>query len=148
MSLKGWIGVDFDATLAHYEQWTAPEHCGVPVAAMVERVKGWLADGREVRIFTARVYPIVHLIKAELTDHQVVEGIIVLMDTLPDDVERLRQAGLAVTAIRRWCLEHLGKVLAVTCVKDTYMSELYDDRAVQVEANTGVLIGKSTRGSS
>lgn len=44
-----------------------------------------------------------------------------------------------------WCKEHLGRELLVTCSKDFEMSELYDDRAVQVEINTGKLIGYSTR---
>lgn len=51
----GWIGVDLDGTLAHYEGWLGPKHIGDPIAKMVERVKAWLAAGIEVRIFTARV---------------------------------------------------------------------------------------------
>ncbi|MGQ8702258.1 hypothetical protein [Serratia marcescens] len=48
-----WIGVDFDGVLATYSasQGTA---LGKPVPAMVSRVKGWLRDKHEVRIFTAR----------------------------------------------------------------------------------------------
>lgn len=55
MSNRGWIGVDLDGTLAHYENWVGPEHIGEPIMPMVERVKRWLHAGREVRIFTARV---------------------------------------------------------------------------------------------
>lgn len=55
MSQKGWIGVDLDGTLAHYEGWKGVEHIGAPVPAMLGRVKAWLEEGREVRIFTARV---------------------------------------------------------------------------------------------
>ena len=51
---KGWIGVDLDGTLAHYNGWYGPAHIGEPVPAMMARVKVWLAEGREVRIFTAR----------------------------------------------------------------------------------------------
>jgi hypothetical protein len=40
-------------------------------------------------------------------------------------------------AIRRWCIRHLGRELPITNVKDFAMIELWDDRAVQVEANTG-----------
>lgn len=54
--MSGWIGVDLDGTLAHYDKWRGVEHIGEPVPAMVERVKAWLANGWEVRIFTARVY--------------------------------------------------------------------------------------------
>jgi hypothetical protein len=52
---KGWIGVDFDGTLAHYTEWKGIDHCGAPIALMVSRVKRWLLEGYEVRIFTARV---------------------------------------------------------------------------------------------
>jgi len=52
--MSGWIGVDFDCTLAEYHGWNGGE-LGPPIPAMVERVKAWLAEGREVRIFTARV---------------------------------------------------------------------------------------------
>lgn len=48
--MAGWIGVDFDGTLAEYSTPTA----GRPIAPMVARVKAWLADGVEVRIVTAR----------------------------------------------------------------------------------------------
>ena len=52
---KGWIGVDLDGTLAYYENWISEEHIGEPIPLMVARVKQWLAEGRDVRIFTARV---------------------------------------------------------------------------------------------
>ena len=53
--MSGWIGVDLDGTLAEYGGWQGAEHIGAPIPAMLERVKRWLAEGREVRIFTARV---------------------------------------------------------------------------------------------
>ncbi len=52
--MSGWIGVDLDGTLAKYYGWDGPDSFGEPVPAMMDRVKGWLADGIEVRIFTAR----------------------------------------------------------------------------------------------
>jgi len=51
---SGWIGVELDATLARYEDWSDPDHLGEPVAPMVERVRSWFRRGIEVRIFTAR----------------------------------------------------------------------------------------------
>lgn len=51
---RGWIGVDLDGTLAHYEGWQGPDHIGEPVPLMMARVRMWLEEGREVRIFTAR----------------------------------------------------------------------------------------------
>ncbi len=51
----GWIGVDLDGTLAKYTEFTGETQIGEPVPLMVQRVKKWLAEGKEVRIFTARV---------------------------------------------------------------------------------------------
>lgn len=51
----GWIGVDLDGTLAYYDQWRGPTHIGAPIAEMVDRVRRWLRQGRDVRVFTARI---------------------------------------------------------------------------------------------
>ncbi len=108
MSEKGWIGVDLDGTLAHYDKWRGERHVGAPIDRMVRSVRRWLAEGKEVRIFTAR---------ASGRD--------------PAEV-------LAVTqAIDAWCVEHIGQPLKITCCKDYQMVELWDDRCVQVEKNTG-----------
>src|SRR5690349_18780615 len=53
-AMSGWIGVDLDGTLAEYHGWKGVEHIGPPIPEMVARVKQWLAEGRDVRIFTAR----------------------------------------------------------------------------------------------
>jgi len=55
--MSGWIGVDLDGTLAHYDEWRGIEHIGDLVEAMRIRVLRWCADGVEVKIFTARVHP-------------------------------------------------------------------------------------------
>ena len=107
MSSTGWIGVDLDGTLAEYHGWQGPEHIGEPVPSMVERVKQWLSEGREVRIFTARAADGAY-------SHEYIE---------------------------KWCEEHIGQKLPVTCMKDYGMIELWDDRAVAVVPNTGVRIG-------
>ncbi len=52
--MSGWIGVDLDGTLAHYDGWHGPEHIGDPIPTMLERVRGWLAEGKRIKIFTAR----------------------------------------------------------------------------------------------
>ena len=44
-------------------------------------------------------------------------------------------------ALRRWMKEHLGEVLEITNVKNPGLIAFYDDRAVQVEKNTGRIIG-------
>lgn len=126
---QGWIGVDLDGTLAHYDGWKGIGHIGAPIAPMVDRVKLWLADGHSVKIFTARVDGgeiAISMGDANGVAHK--------------DVPRVR------SYIEAWCLENLGVVLPVTNVKDYAMIELWDDRAVQVIANIGEPVGHSTRG--
>jgi len=54
-SLKSaWIGVDLDGTLAQYSGFKGPDHIGDPIPEMVARIKQWLAEGKTVKIFTAR----------------------------------------------------------------------------------------------
>lgn len=104
----GWIGVDLDGTLAHYGDWAANHnHIGEPIQPMLRRVIAWLGQHQDVRIFTARV-----------------------SSSGSDRVEQVR-------LIEEWCQKHIGKVLPITNVKDFGMIELWDDRAVQVEMNTG-----------
>lgn len=50
----GWIGVDLDKTLAHYGDFHSDGTVGAPIPMMLQRVKKWLAAGKDVRIFTAR----------------------------------------------------------------------------------------------
>lgn len=109
-----WIGVDLDSTLAHYDGWKGPTHIGAPIPLMVERVKAWLTEGITVKVFTARVGPV--------------------------DLSKVGAdyPAIALKAIEDWCLEHIGVVLPVTHMKDFSMWQLWDDRAVQVEPNTGV----------
>lgn len=118
-----WIGVDFDGTLATYHKWRGAEHVGEPIMPMVERVQRWLAEGKAVRIFTARV------------------------SAPPGDERRADEAAISRMAIDQFCIEHFGKPLPITNVKDFAMVELWDDRAVTVEANTGRALAPSTRGN-
>lgn len=118
--MSGWIGVDLDGTLAQYGGWVGPDHIGAPIAPMVTRVKGWLAKGREVRIFTARV-----------------DGGTVALSMGDEAGEHFRNIERVRQTIEAWCLEHIGAVLPVTNVKDYGMVELWDDRAVRVRVNTG-----------
>jgi len=109
----GWIGVDLDGTLAEYHGWKGLYKIGEPVPAMVARVREWLAEGRDVRIFTARVGA-----------DQSTTAIMVSRMT-----------------IRHWCNKHLGKILPITAAKDFDLSEFWDDRAIGVIANTGARVG-------
>lgn len=116
---NGWVGFDLDGTIAKYNGWIHETHIGEPVPAMVKKVQEYLTAGVEVRIFTARV--------AESDSN------------LDGSVHRV----FAVrTAIESWCEKHIGQKLAVTNKKDFSMICLYDDRAFQVEANTGKIVGE------
>lgn len=59
---KGWLGVDLDRTLAHHGgEYKGEAHVGEPIMPMVNRVKRWIAEGKDVRIFTARrPHPAIH----------------------------------------------------------------------------------------
>ena len=109
---KGWIGVDLDGTLAHYDKWRGMDHIGEPIAPMVERVKRMLRDGHDVRIFTARV----------------------CQGQDPVELDKF------LREIAHWTFTHIGRQLPVTCEKDWSMIMLYDDRAVSVEFNRGEII--------
>lgn len=50
-----------------------------------------------------------------------------------------------IRVIEDWCIKHLGVVLEITDKKDFNMIELWDDRAVRVEQNTGIVITKEHR---
>ncbi len=113
MSDNKWIGVDLDGCLAEYQSWQGGDNdIGPPIPLMVERVKRWLAEGLTVKIFTARVNHYPELNRSQ------------------------------TLKIQLWCSGHIGQVLEVTCRKDYRMTCLYDDRCVQVEKNTGRLIGQ------
>jgi hypothetical protein len=103
--VDGWIGVDLDGTLAHYNGDFDPFIIGEPVPAMLERVKDWLRQGYEVRIMTARA-------------------------SVPE----------FIPPIKAWCKKYIGQELQVTNAKDFEMIALFDDRAVQVERNTGRIV--------
>lgn len=135
MSNNGWIAVDLDGTLAEYTGWVSSIHIGPPVPLMLERVKNWLAMGKDVRIFTARIYPINDVLYGNAKRPE--EGTWI-------ERSRLDDAWDAVHAIQRWCLQHLGVVIPITNVKDFSMVTLYDDRCVQVIPNTGELVEKGT----
>jgi hypothetical protein len=106
-----WIGVDLDGTLALHSGWVNELHIGPPIMMMALRVRGWLAEGKTVKIFTARV---------SNNRGKAASSIAVIRNTIQD-----------------WTEIHLGARLEVVCEKDYAMVELWDDRAVQVIPNTG-----------
>lgn len=114
---SGWIGVDFDGTLATYDGWQGALVFGEPIRPMVRRIQGWLEAGHEVRIVTARAFGVGGTINAEV-----------------------------VEALDDWMVKHVGQYLPITCSKDFDMIELWDDRCVQVEQNTGMpVLGSRSR---
>jgi hypothetical protein len=111
---RGWIGVDFDRTLAHYEDWeTNGQNLGAPIPLMVERIKRWIAMGQAVRIFTARA------------------------------AKNSPRRDFDIDHIRIWCLAHIGYDLPVTAEKDFQCIAIWDDRGVAVEPNTGLALSDS-----
>jgi hypothetical protein len=106
----GWIGVDLDGTLAHYDGFKGPDHIGPPIPKMVAFVQDLLAKGWKVKIFTARVGP----------------------QKQPQDRVHAAQA------IRVWTFRHIGVELESTHEKDYAMAWMFDDRCTQVLPNTGI----------
>lgn len=52
---KSWLGVDLDGTLAKYDSGNFRQNViGDPIPKMLTRVKKWLAEGKTVKIMTAR----------------------------------------------------------------------------------------------
>lgn len=109
---EAWIGVDLDGTVAYYRGWEGVTHIGDPIPIMVDRIRQKRMEGIKVKIFTARV----------------------CMDNEGHTVEQIRKM------IEDWTEKHIGERLEVTNVKDFGMVELWDDRAIQVETNTGKMI--------
>lgn len=120
MQHSGWYGVDLDGTLANYDHFRGSTHIGEPVPEMVAHVKKMLADGKDVRIFTARVSPIT------------------ITENTRDNNEAEIEIRNVITAIYKWMVEHLGQPLPITCTKDFKMVLLYDDRCVQIVPNKGM----------
>jgi hypothetical protein len=120
---NGWIGVDLDGTLAKYDGWVNMFHIGEPIQLMLERVKKWLAEGREVRIFTARIDG---------------GGAASKMGVDPEVVKKYEDIEAITKIVQDWTEKHLGVRLEVTNKKDYGMVELWDDRCVQVIPNTGM----------
>lgn len=114
-----WTGVDLDGTLSVWDHGSQVNTIGAPIEKMVQRVKGWLAAGEEVRIVTARV---------AISGTRNVAGQL-------DNVEFAKQQREMIQA---WCIKHIGQPLRITASKDFHMDKLWDDRAVEVVTNTGM----------
>ena len=103
---------------------------GLPIRPMVLRVKRWLSEGRDVRIFTARV------------DGGEAASLVGIPEKV---VSRFRNVAEVRSVIERWCYLYLGRVLPITNIKDFAMTELWDDRAIQVLHNKGKRVETSQK---
>ena len=111
-----WIGVDLDGTLATWYDGQRAHEIGLVIEPIRDLIIDWLDEGVcDVKIFTARVA-----------------------------VKDMMQEEVVVELIQDWLEANGMPRLEVTNIKDQYMVELYDDRAVQVEFNTGYIMGEST----
>ena len=90
---------------------------------MVERVKAWLELGMKVKILTARV----SLVQKDIP--------YIDQDAL---YQRIAEQKIL---LGKWCLDHVGRALPITCEKDCYMYQQWDDRAVCIEHNVGTILG-------
>jgi len=108
-----WIGVDLDGTLAHFdwERWVAEGYSYIGPPVLRMLVR--------VRRWIAGGHKI-KIFTARITDN-------------PE---------IAIPHIREWLSRWgLPRDLEITNVKDWLMDELWDDRCVQVERNTGKRVG-------
>lgn len=125
----GWIGVDLDGTMFTYYEWVGWNVFGEPIKPMIDRIKAWLAAGVEVRIVTARVG-----LPKEYDGKLIPNG-------FARSTCRVTGASFSdrmmTHAIQDLCKRQGLPALPVQCYKDINMIELWDDRAIQVVANTG-----------
>jgi len=122
---KGWYGVDLDGCLAEYHGETAFE-IGKPIPRMVKLVKKMLAEGKRVKIMTARC------------DNGKIA--LAMGDSKGKDYSNTQKVKEVILA---FCRENFGQELEITNQKDYGMIELYDDRAITVENNTGKILTKT-----
>ena len=111
-----WVGVDLDGTLANYTEFKGWDQIGEPVPAMVSFVKKLLAMGITVKVLTARAS-----VESRTLNNLTFE-----------QVEKV---------IQDWTEKHIGARLPVVTEKGCAMICLFDDSAIQVEKNTGNVVG-------
>lgn len=146
---QGWYGFDLDGTLAVYDHWRGIDHIGQPIKPMVDLVKRMHEEGKIVKILTARVAPRpcgeTHATgcKCGRCEEEASKPPVLQEQYLVE----LGENGMTVKRrasdyIRDWCAGNLGFVPEVVYQKDHLMLNLFDDRVVQVEPNTGRVLGR------
>ena len=139
---SGWYGFDLDGTLAKYDGWKGIDHIGEPVKLMVDLIKRMHAEGKVVKILTARVAPRANV---ETRPNPYLTDLDVHVTVGNDKGKTYRDIydspnWTAREFIIDWCLKNLGFLPEITHEKDHLMLELYDDRVKQVVPNEGVLV--------
>ncbi len=126
-----YIGVDFDGTMFTYDKWVGWNVFGEPIKPMIERVQAWLVAKVPVRIVTARLgLPWARSETGQyLYSGKLINKCLVTGATYSDR--------MMIDAIQHHLVLHKLPRLPVQCFKDVGLMELWDDRAVQVIANTG-----------
>ena len=102
-----WIGVDYVGVLCDAQ--------GAPRKAMVNKVRKWVAAGREVRVLTPLLAPI-SILRPSAQTHT--------LELDPHDPESVRgyNAGKEVDL---WVRRHIGGPLAITSMVDRGMEVWY-----------------------
>lgn len=104
------VACDLDGTLAEYDGWKGDDHIGKVVPSIKAAIENVYNQGGEVWIFTAR---------------------------LSDDEEHRTKAYLA---IEKWLLANDVRYSGITNIKHKFFTHFWDDRAIQVLKNEGVMI--------
>lgn len=105
-----YIGIDFDATLAHRKSGDSNRVLGEPIPQMLERVKSYVNNNIRVKIFTARA---AHTGKALVSQ---------------------------LYLLRNWMHKYGLPELEISNVKCDKLRLLIDDKACRCEKNTGNII--------
>lgn len=103
---------------------------GVDLDGTLAEYHSWKNDGEIGKPITLMVNRVKNWLK---------QGLMVKIFTARISVDAGKEE--TIKQIKAWCKQHIGQELEVTNVKDFTMMELWDDRARQVEKNTGKYIG-------
>ena len=78
------------------------------------------------------IFPMIEIIKEELKKGSEVKIFTARASAWNDNLEKID--------IERFCVKYFGQVLPITAIKEHYIDVYYDDRAIQIEKNTGRII--------
>jgi len=109
---KGWIGFDLDGTLAikDFENGNFPDDKVPPIGEPIESM--------------------INIVKEYINKGENVKIF----------SARVSHGSGEIDKIKSWCLKHIGIELDATNVKDPMCKKIYDDIAVQVIKNKGIVI--------